>query len=133
MPTTFRPDLGVLVSRWSQQPPPAQLRPVYDELANVATEYRARYWLQDIRHRAYNDPATTRWLFDIYFQRMAAQLQGRLHVAYLANPALLHSILTSPSYLPAESYDNRPFVVSFFNSEGDAYDWLAQQRAKELA
>ncbi len=133
MPTTFRPDLGILVSRWTQQPPPAQLRPVYDELTELALRYKARYWLQDIRHRAYNDPEITRWLLDTYFLDMAARLGGRLHVAYLASPVLLDAIQAAPNFLPVEAYQHKPFTVNFFNAEGTAYDWLTQERRTDLA
>lgn len=128
MPTTFRPDLGILVSRWTQQPPPAQLRPVYDELAMLALQYQARYWLQDIRHRAYNDPETTRWLLETYFFGMATRLGGRLHVAYLASPALLDTIRSSPAFVATEAYQHQSFTINFFNAEGSAYDWLMQER-----
>lgn len=121
MPTAYRADLSILVSRWTHHPLPVQLRPVYDELG-------ARYWLQDIRHRVFNDPETTRWLLDIYFPMMAQQLGGRLHVAYLASPALLDAITRSPGFLPAEAYYGQPFVISFFNAEGEAYAWLTQER-----
>ena len=133
MPTTFRPDLGILVSRWTQQPPPAQLRPVYDELTELALHHQARYWLQDIRHRAYNDPEITRWLLDTYFLDMATRLGGRLHVAYLASPVLLDAIRSSPGFVPIEAYQHQPFAVNFFNAEGTAYDWLMQERRAEAA
>ena len=133
MPTTFRTDLQVLVSRWTGQPPPAYLRGVYLELSDIALRYQARYWLQDIRHRSFNDPDTTRWLLETYFLDMAHQLRGRLHVAYLANPALLDAIVSGPNFVPADAYHGRPFTTAFFNSEGAAYDWLAQERRLEQA
>jgi hypothetical protein len=131
MPTAYRPDLGILVSRWTHQPPPAQLRPVYAELSQVAVDYHARYWLQDIRHRTFNDPEITRWLLTTYFPEIAGRLGGRLHIAYLASPALLASITHSPDFIPASAYENRPFVIDFFSSEGTACSWLSQQRLAE--
>lgn len=131
MPTTYRPDLDILVSRWTQQPPPAQLRPVYDELAILAQQQQARYWLQDIRHRAFNDPEITRWLLEFFFADMAARLKGRLHVAYLASPALLTAIQQAPGFAPTETYHGQPFIVAFFNAEGAAFDWLAQEQRRE--
>lgn len=132
MPTTFREDLGVLVSRWTRQPPASELRAVYAELTDVALHYQARYWLQDIRHRDYNHPETTRWLLSTYFLEMARQLGGRLHIAYLAGPVLLDSIVNSPNFVPADAYHGSPFTIAFFNAEGTAYDWLAQQRRSDL-
>ena len=133
MPTTFRADLEVLVSRWTGQPPPPQLRPVYVELTNVALHYGARYWLQDIRHRAFNDPETTSWLLSTYFLDMARQLGGRLHVAYLANPTLLDAIINTSDFVPADAYHGSPFTIAFFNAEGAAYEWLAQERRQDQA
>ena len=133
MPTTFRAELQVLVSRWPGQPPPPQLRPIYTELTAVALHYQARYWLQDIRHRAFNDPETTRWLLETYFLDMARRLRGRLRVAYLASPVLLEVIVNGPGFVPADSYHGSPFTIAFFDSEGAAIDWLAQERRQEQA
>lgn len=131
MPTTYRSDLGILVSRWTRQPLTVELRPVYDELADVALHHRARYWLQDIRHRVFNDPDITRWLLDFFFADMARRLKGRLHVAYLASPTLLEAIRQAPAFAPPETYDNQPFIIAFFNSEGEAHAWLTQQGSQE--
>lgn len=132
MPTTYRPDLGILVSRWTQQPPPAQLRPIYDELTALALEHKARFWLQDIRHRASNDPEITRWLLDTYFLEMAGRLGGRLHIAYLASPVLLDAIRAAPDFVSVGAYQYKPFAINFFNAEGAAYDWLTQERRADL-
>ena len=128
MPTTYRPDLGILVSRWTHQPPSVQLRPVYEELAQLGLQHQVRFWLQDIRHRTFNDPEVTRWLLDTYFAAMADRLGGRLHVAYLASPALLNAIIHSPDFLPAAAYKSQPFVISFFTAEGDAFGWLVAEQ-----
>ena len=128
MPTTYRPELDVLVSRWTQQPPPEQLRPVYAELAEVALQHGARYWLQDIRHRAFNDPEVTQWLLNTYFLDMAHRLRGRLHVAYLASPALHEAIRQAPGFAAVGTYEHQPFVVHFFNEEGAAFTWLTQEQ-----
>lgn len=129
MPTTFRSDLGVLVSRWTQQPSSAQLlRPIYDELATIALRHQAHYWLQDIRHRDLNDPEITRWLLATYFPDLAARLGQRLCVAYLANPALLGAITSAPSFVRPDAYRGSPFTIAFFSAEGDAYAWLTQEK-----
>lgn len=134
MPTTFRPDLGMLVSRWTRQPlSAAPLQPIYEDLATIAEQHQARYWLQDVRHREFNDPDITRWLLTTYFPAVAERLGGRLHVAYLANPALLQAIITSPGFARPEAYHVSPYVVAFFSAEGEAFGWLTQERMRDAA
>lgn len=123
-----RPDLDILVGRWTQQPAADLLPLLYQQLAETAVEHGALYWLQDIRRRQFNDPATTTWLLTTYFPATARRLGGRLHIAYLASPTLLNHILTSPGYLPPAAYAAEPFSVAFFSDEGPAIQWLSHQR-----
>ena len=126
---TYRPDLHVLVGRWSHQPDPHELPPVYKEVQALAVEHNCRFWLQDIRRRTFNDPATTRWLLQDFFPAMARRLGGRLYVAYLVGPALHEAIVSQPGFVSAEYYDGQPFVVSFFGDEGAAMQWLQARPA----
>lgn len=64
---------------------------------------------------------------------MAGQLGGRLHVAYLANPALLQAITSSPGFALPAAYRDSPYVVAFFSAEGEAFAWLTQARAQNAA
>ncbi|HEX8656304.1 MAG TPA: hypothetical protein VF690_02150 [Hymenobacter sp.] len=130
---TPRPDLGVLVGRWGYQPDPAQLPAVYAQLAEAGLRDGSRFWLQDIRRRSLNDPSTTQWLLAEYFPNLAAQLGGRLYVAYLVGPDLHQHIVSGPAFAPVASYHDKPFVVAFFGNEGHAFEWLNEQRAAELA
>ena len=120
----YRPDLNVLVGRWGYQPTPPELPAVYQQVQELAIAHDCRYWLQDIRRRTFNDPDTTRWLFQEFFPAMAHRLGGRLYVAYLIGPTLRDAIVSQPAYISAESYDGQPFVVSFFGDEGEAMEWL---------
>ncbi|GAB2944674.1 hypothetical protein GCM10027048_06960 [Hymenobacter coalescens] len=128
--SAYRPDLGLLVSRWGYQPDPAELPPIYEQLTEQALACGCRFWLQDIRRRTLNDPAITRWLLADYFPLMAQRLGGRLAVAYLTGPALLEAIVTGPGYLPPSGYDQQPFVVAFFGDEGEAIRWLQTEQQR---
>jgi hypothetical protein len=130
---TPRPDLGVLVGRWGYQPDAAELPAVYAQLAEAGLRDRSRFWLQDIRRRSLNDPGITQWLLTEYYPNLAKQLGGRLYVAYLVGPDLYHRIISRPSFAPIASYQNKPFVLAFFSSEGEAFRWLDEQRAAEAA
>ena len=125
---TYRPDLDIIVGRWTQQPAADLLPHLYQQLAEAAVAHRSLFWLQDIRRRLFNDPATTSWLFTTYFPTTARRLGGRLHIAYLASPALVSHIQNSPSYLPPPAYAAEPFSVAFFSDEGPAVEWLHHQR-----
>ena len=123
---TYRPDLEVLIGRWGYQPDPAALPAEYERLEAAALQHQARHWLQDIRRRSLNDPATTRWLLDVFFPDMARRLGGQLRVAYLASPALYAHILADSGYVPASAYAGLPHAVAFFGNEGEALAWLKQ-------
>ncbi len=125
----YRPDLNILVGRWAYQPAPPELPPVYQQMEEVATQENCRFWLQDIRRRTLNDPATTRWLLQDFFPNMARRLGGRLYVAYLVGPVLHEAIVRQPGYVSAESYDGQPFAISFFGDEGEAMRWLQARPA----
>lgn len=126
-----RADLGVFLSRWAYQPQVEELPAAYELITNAALTEGSRFWLQDIRRRTLNDPATTGWLLTEYFPDMARRLGGRLYVAYLASPALHQHILAYPGYVPASGYDGKPFVVDFFGDEGAAVQWLQEWQARE--
>ncbi|MBD2769686.1 hypothetical protein IC235_17490 [Hymenobacter sp. BT664] len=130
---TPRPDLGILVGRWGYQPDPSELPAVYAQLAEAGLRDGSRFWLQDIRRRTLNDPYTTQWLLAEYFPNVAAQLGGRLYVAYLVSPDLHHHIVTGPAFEPIASYQDKPFVLAFFGKEGEAMDWLNEQRTADPA
>lgn len=130
MQLAYRPDLGILVGRWGYQPTQPELPAVYQDIMTTALQEQSRYWLQDIRRRTLNDPATTRWLLNVFFPDMATRLGGRLYVAYLVGPALHDSIVNQPNFVPAEGYDNKPFVIAFFGDEGTAIQWLQSQKGR---
>ena len=120
----YRSDLEILIGRWGYQPPPTALPAEYERLTAAALAHGAHRWLQDIRRRTLNDPATTQWLLTDYFPDMARQLGARLRVAYLVSPTLYQHILAEPGFAPAEAYVGRPFALAFFGEEGPAVDWL---------
>ena len=122
----YRPDLDVLIGRWGYQPEPGALSAEYQRLQAMALECHARHWLQDIRRRSLNDPATTRWLLDVFFPDMARQLGGQLRVAYLVGPALHAHILAEAAFVPASAYAGLPHAVAFFGDEGAALTWLQE-------
>ncbi len=124
----YRADLGILVGRWTYQPDPAALPAAYEQLTASATAANCRFWLQDIRRRAVNDPAITEWLLSEYFPNMARHFGGRLCVAYLVGPALHQIIVEAPGFVPLAAYAGRPFAVGFFGDEGAAIRWLEAQQ-----
>lgn len=123
-----RPDLGILIGRWGYQPDPAELPAAYDALTETMRRTPCCFWLQDIRRRRLNDPATTQWLLTDYFPDMARRLGGRLCVAYLVGPALHRTIVEAPGFVALSAYDGQPFAVGFFGDEGAAIEWLQAQQ-----
>ncbi len=126
---THRPDLDILVGRWSYQPEASQLSDAYARLTRQALACGCRFWLQDIRSRTLNDPHTTQWLLNEYFPEMANQLGGRLAVAYLTSPSLMESIVNGPGFKEPNGYASSPFTIAFFGTEGEALRWLEQEQS----
>ncbi len=121
----LRSDMDVLMGRWGFQPEVTELPACYEALAAAAQASGCRFWLQDIRRRSLNDPATTQWLLHEFFPAMAQRLGGRLYVAYLVGPALQKHILSEVAYVPPADYPpDSPFIIDFFGDEGAAVAWL---------
>jgi len=123
---TYRDDLAVLIGRWGYQPEPTELPAQYERLMASALAHDARHWLQDIRRRTLNDPATTRWLLTDYFPNLADRFAGQLRVAYLVSPTLHAQVLAEPGFQASEAYVGQPFAVGFFGDEGAAMAWLRE-------
>jgi hypothetical protein len=122
---TPRPDLGVLLGRWRHQPAePGELRPCYEQLADLALATNCRFWLQDLRRRVSPDQATKRWLLEQYYPSVAQRFGQRLFVAYLFSPSMYRQILEAPDYAPPEAYNDAPYALDFFGEEGAAIHWL---------
>ena len=132
-------DLGFLSCKvsFASFPPtqrPAALPAAYEHLMAHAHAANCRYWLQDIRRRASNDPATTAWLLSEYFPAMAVRLGPRLCVAYLISPILHQSIREAPGFADVGAEEGQPFTVALFGDEGAAVAWLhAQQQSQGAA
>ena len=126
---TYRPDLDILVGRWSYQPAPHELPAAYQQVQAMALHEQSRFWLQDIRRRTFNDPQTTQWLLDSYFPDVARRLGARLYVAYLVGPTLHETIVNRTNFVSAQSQDDKPFVTAFFGDEGAAIKWLQAQQS----
>jgi hypothetical protein len=129
---TPRPDLDVLLGRWHYQPAhPAELRPCYAQLAELALATGCRFWLQDLRRRASPDQDTKRWLLDEYYPGVARRFGRRLYVAYLFSPDMHRQIVEAPDYAPAEAYLDKTYLLDFFGNEGAAIAWLQAWQARE--
>jgi hypothetical protein len=128
---TPRPDLDVLLGRWHYQPEhPAELRPCYAQLADLALATGCRFWLQDLRRRASPDQDTKRWLLDEYYPGVARRFGRRLYVAYLFSPDMHRQIVEAPDYAPAEAYLDKTYLLDFFGNEGAAIAWLQAWQAR---
>jgi len=129
---TPRPDLDVLLGRWHYQPgQPAELRPCYQQLADLALRTGCRFWLQDLRRRASPDQETKRWLLDEYYPSVAQRFGKRLFVAYLFSPEMHRQIVEAPDYAPAEAYLDKTYLLDFFGTEGAAIQWLQTWQLRE--
>lgn len=115
----------MLLGRWHYQPAhPAELRPCYQQLADLALTTGCRFWLQDLRRRESPDQETKRWLLEEYYPDVARRFGQRLYVAYLFSPSMHRQIVEAPDYAPPQAYVGTPYALDFFGSEGAAIQWL---------
>lgn len=120
----FRPDLNILVCRFTQPVSSTLLRQEYENALQAAQEYQARYWLFDLRRRGPVSAEDEKWILDYFFPRAESQVKALQYFAYLVTPS--HHVHVR-EVISAEKLANySPLThVSVFDSEEKALDWLA--------
>ncbi|RSK35251.1 hypothetical protein [Hymenobacter metallilatus] len=125
---TPRPDLHILVARWTDDGPTAQLQHEYATILASAHQHGLGRWLLDVRRRDQLNPELGQWTTHIFYPQAATQLAPQqLRIAVLCSPvrlAVYEADPTQQQYLayglePGRNYDLRLFI-----EEGLAMEWL---------
>lgn len=124
----YRPDLRLLVGRWLDDAPVAQLQADYAALLAAAEQHKAGRWLLDVRRRDQLNPEMGHWA-NYAFYPMASQRLAphKLQIAVLCSPVRLKVYQTDPvqmEYLAYGLADERPYQLQLFSDEGEAMKWL---------
>jgi hypothetical protein len=123
-----RHDLGILVARWSDDAPVAQLQASYEELLQAAIVHGLSRWLLDVRRRDQLDPAFGQWTTHVFYSDAAARLTPLpLRVALLCSPVRLgiyEADAAQQQYLAYGLSPEREYQLHLFIEEGPAMQWL---------
>lgn len=125
---TPRPDLGILVARWADDAPTAQLQQHYAAILAAAQVHGLTRWLLDVRRRDQLNPEFGQWTTHEFFPQATAQLVPQhLRVAALCSPARLTVYEADPNqqqYLQYGLSAERSYSLHLFIEEGHAMEWL---------
>lgn len=123
-----RPDLGILVARWSTDAPVPQLQANYETLLQAALEHGMHQWLLDVRRRDALHPAFGQWTTHVFYPGAAAQLAPLpLRIAVHCSPMRLAVYEANPDqqrYLAYGLAPEREYQLRLFIEEGQAIEWL---------
>ncbi|MBX0291152.1 hypothetical protein K3G63_11910 [Hymenobacter sp. HSC-4F20] len=127
---TARPDLGILVARWTADAPATELRAQYATILASAQQHQLSRWLLDVRRRDQLDPEIGQWTTHVFYPEVArvlAPLPVRLGV--LCSPARLaiyNQAADQHQFLSYGLAAERPYQLQLFIEEGTALAWLLQ-------
>jgi hypothetical protein len=124
---TPRPDLGILVVRWADDAPRAQLQEHYAILLATAQEHNIWRWLLDVRRRDHLDPEFGRWTTHVFYPKAATLATAPLCMAVHCSPARLavyESDAVQREYITYGTSKERPYQLHLFIEEGPAMQWL---------
>jgi hypothetical protein len=123
-----RHDLGILVARWSDDAPFAQLQASYEELLKAGLAHGLPRWLLDVRRRDQLDPAFGQWTTHVFYADAATRLAPQpLRVAILCSPvrlAVYEADAAQQQYLAYGLSPERNYQLQLFIEEGPAMQWL---------
>jgi len=124
---TYRPDLEVLIARWSRPVTLEELQVGYRALADEAEQRKAVRWLLDTRALEISAEAG-RWVNDSFYPTLASRFDRPLRMAYMVPPGSKYRLQTETEMadLLARFQETMfPYQFQLFDQEGDAHCWLA--------
>jgi len=138
MPITLPPDVlsikneseaCLLVCRWRPDVPSENLAPVFDALLEAAkAAHNCRFWLFDMRERAWHQPVFEKWFEGLLAQRVVEVLGKPVFLACVATEQNRADIESLAMQVRLRSHAEHEFYPYFFNEETAAREWLAYHR-----
>jgi hypothetical protein len=124
---TYRPDLEVLIARWTRPVVLEELQAGYRALADEAERCSSTRWLLDTRTLVISSEAG-RWVNDVFYPTLAARFGRPLRMAYMVPPDSQRRLSTDSEMAALfERFQENmfPYLFQLFDQEGDAQRWLA--------
>lgn len=119
---SYRPDLQLLIMRWTRPATPAEHRAGYQAALRVAQPQQAGRWLIDLRSRGLADPSDLLWILHDFRTELRAALPGiSCRLAYFTSP---YHADTLTSRLQELNIAPDALEIRVFVEEATAYKWL---------
>lgn len=126
---TIEAEQCLLVCRWRPDAPSENLAPVFDALLKKAhAANNCRFWLFDMRERAWHPPVFEKWFAGLLAQRLVAVLGKPVFLACVANEQNRADIENIATQVRLRSHAEHEFYPYFFEDEAAAREWLAYHR-----
>lgn len=124
----YRPDLGVVVARWLEDAPFAQLQADFMTLLREAEQHAVARWLLDVRRRDQLSTELADWTTSIFYPQAADHLlPQQLRISVLCSPtrmAIYEASDEQKEYLTYGLSNERTYRMRLFGDEGSAMQWL---------
>ena len=120
----------LLVGRWHGPTPDDSLYPSYERiLAEAKAHGNCRFWLLDMRERAWHSVAFARWYGELLAHQVVQELGSPVFVAYVAAEAHRTAIESATTQAMLRQASQAEFYPYFFSNETDARHWLGYYQA----
>jgi hypothetical protein len=120
----------LLVGRWLHESEDGDLYPAYRRLLAAAKAHgNCRFWLLDMRQRAWHSDAFAEWFSGLLANQVVREVGAPVFVAYVADEthrADIESVTTEAMLRQTAQIEFYPY---FFSDEASARDWLAYYQA----
>jgi hypothetical protein len=126
---TYEVEAGLLLCRWRPNAPAEELAPVFDALLKAAlAANQCRFWLFDMRERAWHPPVFEQWFAGLLSQRVVQVLGKPVFLACVATEQNRTDIESIGTQVRLRSQAEHEFYPYFFSDEAAAREWLAYHR-----
>lgn len=122
---SYRPDLDLLLLRWTRPATPEEHRAGYRAALDLARQHQAGRWLIDLRRRGLAEPKDFQWVLHTFRPELQAALPSvTRRFAYLATP--YHAEILQPrlTQFEGEAPASASTAVRVFTEEQPAQQWL---------
>lgn len=120
----YRPEIGSIVVRWSNDSTTPALAQVYSELLEVAKDKSCYHWLLDVRRRDAINEELTAWVKEEFLPTVCNEVQASVKMAYLVSPRKARKLADRESLVAERTHVYHVCQTSIFDTEFQAAEWL---------
>lgn len=129
---TYEDAAGLLTCRWRPDAPSEELSPVFEVLLKAASEAgNCRFWLFDMRERAWHPPVFDKWFESLISQHVVTVLGKPVFLACVATEQNRADIEGVAMQVRLRAHAQHEFYPYFFTEEDAARAWLLYHQELE--